>query len=172
MAIFKKIIGVTALLFLFNSCDPLGENKCTGGGGTSVLNLAKITPLETTYNQGDIIDVKLVVLNIGTFPINLFLQTNDPSVTVSIDPVLSNGNVITVDIGSFGQYPGLFEMPYIPERETYELELKIKLNRIGNYSFFSGVNLTFQGIDKCNIYTLNTNFEGRNSEGKIEFVVQ
>jgi hypothetical protein len=171
-----KIISVVSLLFLFNSCDPLGEEMCTGGSGTSVLNLAKITPLQTTYNQGDIINIKLVVpniINFGTFPINLFLQTNDSSVSVTYgrDLFYSN-NVTTMVTGYNTLFLDLFEMPYIPERETYELELNIKLNRVGTYSFFSGNVLRFQGIDKCNLYTISTNFEGTNSEGKIEFVVQ
>ena len=172
-----KIISVFSLLFLFNSCDPLGEEMCIGGGDKTDLNLVKITPLQLIYNQGDIINIKLVVPNLSDFgkgPINLFNQTNDPSVSVTYgrDLFYSN-NVTTIVTGYNTLYPDLFEMPYIPERDTYELELNIKLNSVGTYSFNSTNYLRFQGIDKCNLYNLTTDIEGTtNLGGKIEFVVQ
>ena len=63
-------------------------------------------------------------------------------------------------------------MLYNQDSSSYELELKIKLNRVGFYSFET-LNLEeILFVGNCNNFLIRTNFEDANSLGKIEFTVQ
>ena len=140
-------------------------------------NLIKIIPLQTTYNQGDIVTLKADIPSINNYygsEINLFGQTNDDSaLLILLSNQIFNSNNLTFIKGSQGQFLNWLNIPYNPNTNSYELEVKIKLNTLGNYSIVTnGDYFEFQGSDKCNRFRLDTNIEGMNNLEKIEFTVQ
>lgn len=156
---------------------PGGDEDCFDYGATArVDNLVIITPFQPTYNVGDIITYKVTIPSSNMFfgeSVNLFEKTKDNNARIHINPIIFNGNEITYTKGSIEAYDGGWSnVSYNNENDNYELEINIKLLRSGLYSFFSGEYLEFQGATKCNRYRLDTNIEGGNSEGKIEFTVQ
>ena len=82
------------------------------------------------------------------------------------------GNQLTFIKGFQGENSNWMEVEYNSTTNFYELEIKIKLNKIGNYSIVSIDSYEFQGDDKCNIYILGSNIEGVNSDSNIVFTVQ
>ena len=172
-----KISGLFLLLATLTGC-PGGEEDCFDIGSTSrVDNLIKIIPLQSTYDQGDEITIKCEIPAQNEYfgePLNLFLKTNDYSARlVNTSVYLFTDNEVTYLKGSVEAYDGGWSnVDYNPETNYYELEIRVKLNRIGNYSFSTGDYLLFKGSTKCNRYRIDTNVEGWNSDGKIEFNVQ
>jgi hypothetical protein len=172
-----KFTGLFLLLATLTGC-PGGEEECFDMGSTArVDDLIKIFPLQTTYNQGDVITIKSEIPAQNEYfgePLNLFLKTNDYSARlVNTSVYLFTDNEVTYLKGSIEAYDGGWSnVVYNPETDYYELEIRIKLNKTGNYSFSTGDSFEFQGSTKCNRYRLDTNIEGWNSEGRIEFTVQ
>lgn len=170
-----KITGLFLLLATLTGCP--GEEDCFDMGSTArVDDLIKIQPLQTTYNQGDFITFKTEIPAQNNYfgePINLFVNTNDFEATLSTSySYLFIGNELTFLKGSQGNEINWFNVTYNPSTSIYELEINIKLNKIGSYSLYTNDPIHFQGSTKCNRYRLDTNIEGWNSEGKIEFNVQ
>lgn len=169
-----KITGLFLLLATLTGCP--GEEDCFDMGSTAkVDNLITISPLQTTYNQGDTITFKTTIPAQNNYfgePLNLFEKTNDfePKLTTSSD--LFFNNQLNFIKGRQGNEINWFNILYNPNDGKYELEIKITLNKVGNYSFITNDSFEFQGSTKCNRYRLDTNIEGSNSEGKIEFTVQ
>jgi hypothetical protein len=174
-----KLLKFTSLFLLLTTLTgcPGGNEDCFDyGSSTRVDNLVKITPLQSTYNIGDIITYKIIIPSTNTFfgeQINLFEKTNDFNARIYINPIIFNDNEVSYIKGSIEAYGGGWSnVSYNSENGTYELEINIKLLKSGLYSFYSGEYLEFQGSTECNRYRLDTNIEGWNSEGKIEFNVQ
>jgi len=174
-----KLLKFTVLFLLLATLTgcPGGDEDCFDMGSTArVDNLIKISPLQTTYNQGDIITFKIEIPAQNNYfgePINIFERTNDLEATLSTSySNLFIGNELTFIKGSQGNEVNWFNVPYNSINGMYEFELNIKLNKIGFYSLYTNDPIHFQGSTECNRYRLDTNIEGRNSEGKIEFNVQ
>lgn len=153
-----------------------GEADCNDIASIATKeNLLKIFPLQTTYNQGDIITLKADIPSINNYygsQLDLFGLTNDNSALLITNSLLFQNNQLTFIKGNQGSYINWFEIPYNSITGNYEIEVKIKLNRVGFYSIISADYFEFQGSDKCNRYRLDTNIEGINNLGKIEFTVQ
>ena len=189
MGSFIKIIFGFSLLFLFNSCifptESPPEPKRCDGPSARVTNLIKIIPLQTAYNQGDEVSIKFSIPASNTFfsatQLNIFAITNvtTSNVISGFSGNLFSENLVTQVKGFYSQgglsnpNETILAMSYFQETDSYELEVKVKLNRVGNYSFLAaGQSVTFSGNQRCNNFTIITGFEGANTEGKIEFVVQ
>lgn len=171
-----KFTGLFLLLTTLTGC-PGGDDDCFDyGASVRIDNLITISPLQSTYNQGDIITFKTGIPAQNNYfgePINLFEKTNDLSATlVTRYSELFVGNNIIFVKGSQGNYPNWFEVTYNSLLNIYELEVKITLTKAGNYILNTNDSFEFQGSTKCNRYFIDTNIEGWNSEGKIEFNVQ
>lgn len=158
-----------------NCTEP--EEACAGTDDSiKKENLIKIIPLQTTYNQGDFIKISITIPNnnnIFGYPINLLGLTYDYTGNVFFKyfSTLIDNNVLTTLKGSQKQMPNYFGMFYNNNNGNYELELKIKLNRLGIYSFetLGKEEIIFKG--NCSEFLIKTNIEGANSSGKIEFIV-
>lgn len=177
---FFKTAALILLMTILTGC-PGESNDCNDldGGITRVNNLLLLTPLQTTYNQGDIVTLKIEIPSTNTYfgnEVNLFGTTNDYSglLTLGFNQLFID-NQLTFVKGSQSNHANWFEMPYDPSNTMYEFEVKVKLNRTGQYSFFSDGNVQFQGSDNCNRYRLDTNvlgFDPNFLQDKIEFTVQ
>ena len=77
---------------------------------------------------------------------------------------------MTVLKGNQGQYSNGFYVIYNPNNGNYELEVKIKLNRTGNYSFINGGNIIIRK-SKYFYYNIDTSLEWTNSPDQINFTV-
>lgn len=171
-----KISGLFLLLATLTGC-PGGEEDCFDIGSTTrVDNLIKIEPLQTTYNQGDVITFKTEVQAFNNYfgePINLFEKTNDfeALLVLGFDQLFAD-NELTYIKGTQSNFSNWFNVPYNLETGNYELEIQVMLNKIGYYSFSTNDSFQFQGSTECNRYFIDTNVEGWNSDGKIEFNVQ
>jgi hypothetical protein len=173
---FLKITGLFLLMTTLTGC-PGGDDDCFDYGATvRVDNLLKLSPLQATYNQGQIVTFKILIPATNTYfgeELNLFEKTNDyEAFLLTSYSALFTGNELTFIKGSQGSEINWFNVPYNNITNMYEFEVNIKLNRIGSYVLYTNDYLTFQGSTKCNRYRLDTNIEGWNSEGKIEFNVQ
>jgi hypothetical protein len=172
-----KFTGLFLLLTTLTGC-PGGDEDCFDYGSTARANdLVSITPLQTTYNQGDIVTLKVTIPAINTLfgqEFNLFEKTGDINARlVTTSRYLFNDNQVTYLKGSIENYEGGWSnVSYNNVTNDYELEILIKLNRTGYYGFITNDSFEFQGSTKCNRYRLDTNIEGCNGEGKIEFTVQ
>ena len=174
-----KLLKFTSLFLLLTTLTgcPGGDDDCFDYGSTNrVDNLVKIITLQSTYNVGDIITYKIIIPSSNSFfgeQINLFEKTNDFRARIYINPIIFYDNEVSYLKGSVEAYGGGWSnVLYNSENGNYELEINIKLLKSGFYSFYSGEYIEFQGSTKCNRYRLDTNIEGCNSEGKIEFTVQ
>ena len=173
-----KFLGLFLLLTTLTGCPGGDEDDCFDyGGSTRVDNLIALTPLQTVYNQGDIITIKAEIAAANNYfggPLNLFDATNDYQARlVTTSKYLFAGNQVTYVKGSIEAYEGGWSnVPYNSSTGNYELEIKVQLNKIGVYSFFTDDSFEFQGASKCNRYRIDSNISGWNSQGKIEFTVQ
>lgn len=173
-----KFLGLFLLLTTLTGCPGGDQGDCFDYGSSArVDNLITLTPLQSVYNQGDIITIKTEIPAANTYfgePLNLFDQTNDYQARlVTTSKYLFPDNQVTYVKGSIEAYEGGWSnVSYNNTTGNYELEIIIQLNKVGNYSFSTDDSFEFQGTSNCNRYRLDTNIAGRNSEGKIEFTVQ
>lgn len=170
-----KIIGILILLITLTGCP--GDEDCNDlGSSTRVDNLITLTPVQPTYNQGDIITLKSEIPASNYYfgdSINLFEKTNDYYALLITSSQLFFDNELLFIKGNQGSETNWFDATYNPENAKYELEIQIKLNRPGNYSFITNDSFYFQGSSECNRYRLDTNIVNNEpGPGVIEFTVQ
>ena len=157
-----------------------GEEDCNDalGGISRVDDLILLTPLQNTYNVGDVITFKISVPATNDYfygeTINLLQETNDhkPKITTAYDNLFI-GNQLVFIKGSQGAYVNWFNLAYDDQTNLYELEIKITLNKIGNYILQTNDSVEFQGSSKCNRFRLDTNIlHNEPGPGDFEFTVQ
>lgn len=144
-----------------------------------VGDLILLSPLQASYNQGDIITFKIdVPANNNYFyngeETNIFDLTNafEGNLRTSYTQIFS-GNQLEFIAGNKGSEENTFNLEYNTTSQTYELEFKITLNKPGNYFISTDDFVKFQGSGECNFFRLETNIL-RNDPGPgiIEFTVQ
>ena len=140
-----KFLGLFLLLTTLTGC-PGGDEDCFDYGSTTrVDNLITITPLQTTYNQGDIIVIKSEIPVINNYfgeQLNLFEKTNDfEARLVTTSKYLFTDNEVTYIKGSIEAYDGGWsKVIYNSVTGNYEIEIQVKLNKVGFYSFYNYYN--------------------------------
>lgn len=152
----------------------MGEPDTTVITATT-LELIKINPVQQVYNQGDFITLKLDLPSTNNYfdgsSVNLLQSTNDYDAQLALlFSQLFVDNELTVLKGNQGEFSNWFYAIYNPNNGNYELEVKIKLNRTGNYSFVNGGNIVLKK-SKYFIYYMNTNIEWTNNADQINFTV-
>lgn len=136
---FLKFLGLFLLLATLTACP--GEEECYDLGSTTRVNdLIKIIPFQTTYNAGDIIIIKCEIPSINNYigeELNLFENTNDYQARlINTSRYLFDGNEVTYLKGSIEAYDGGWSnVIYNSLTGNYELEIQVKLNKVGSYSF-------------------------------------
>ena len=171
---FYRVIFIL-LISITSSCNLSMGEPDTGTITTTKLELIKISPVQQVYNQGDFITLKLDLPAINNYfdgsSINLLQLTNDYDAKLSLFfNQLFVDNEVTVLKGNQGQYSNGFYVIYNPNNGNYELEVKIKLNRTGNYSFINGGNIIIRK-SKYFYYNIDTSLEWTNSPDQINFTV-
>ena len=172
-----KPLGALILMLILMSC-PGNETDCFDFGSTAeVPDLIQLTPAEqTTYTAGDEMVLKVSVPATNTYygiEKNLYALTGDNSARLIVgftQPFIDNQ--LTFIKGSQSEHPNWFNMPYNAQTDMYELEVKITLNRIGDYSFTRIGDINIQGGEYCNRFRIDTNVNWFITNGKIEFTVQ
>lgn len=180
-----NFIKIFLFLILFISCIRKDEECFTITGVSTIDNLVIITPLQTTYNQGDVITVKMNIPSKNNYftgtASDIFLQTQDLLGTFILRSSLGSNitlftdNIVTYIKGNQdGEVTGKFNVPYNWQTDAYEFEVKVKLNRLGNYTLNGGRSsddITFVGSDKCNVIILYTNKLGVTLPNDFNFTV-
>lgn len=171
---FYRVIFIL-LISITSSCNLSMGEPDTGTITTTKLELIKISPVQQVYNQGDFITLKLDLPSINNYfdgpSVNLLQSTNDYDAQLALlFSQLFVDNEVTVLKGNQGEFSNWFYAIYNPNNGNYELEVKIKLNRTGNYSFVNGGNIVVKK-SKYFIYYMNTNIEWTNNSDQINFTV-
>lgn len=143
----------------------------------SFVSLVNITPLQTSYNAGDIITLTASFPSRNEFfgeSVNLLEETGDDTGLLQLISVEGKGdlfqeNEIMIKKGSQGKFSSWFEMPFNSETGNYELDVQITLNRTGSYTMVTDGYVDLGSMD-CPDYRLNFLYAG--IEGQfLEFSV-
>lgn len=172
----KNISVVVAIVLtgFILGCDPPREFCDDMATFARVPDLIILEPLQDTYNKGDVITLKTSIANISPYfaepNVNLLEVTGLQNALLVSNNRLYEGNGLEFLTGSQGRISNWFNMPYNPETDRYEFELKMTLNRVGNYNFITAEFIDIIGED-CNRYRIETNIAGANADSRIEFEV-
>lgn len=171
-----KFTGLFLLLATLTGCP--GEEDCYDYGAIArVDDLITLSPLQTVYNQGDVVTFKAIIPSTNAYfgeELNLFEKTDDfdARLQASYSNLFLGNNLFFIS-GSQGEHPNWFNVDYNPNNDNYELEIKITLNKTGNYAINTNDYILFQGDSKCNRYRLDTNIlHNEPGPGTISFTVQ
>lgn len=170
---FSNTSLVMCLFLLLTACP--GEEDCFDMGSSNyVPNLISLTPEQSEYSQGDLVTLSLVIPATNTYfgnELNLFQKTGDSSALLALGfNDLFIENVLNIIIGSQANFNNQFYMPYNPDNDTYELNIEVTLNKVGDYSFVTSDRIEFIG-NGCDRFVLDTNVQWNFINGKIEFTV-
>lgn len=175
---FIKVIAITFASLLLNSCNPsiFGEEDCNGiSRGAIKKDLITISPLNSIYQQGEEVIFKLDIPSQNNYyesPIDIYLQTNASNGRLTTNSLLFDNNTLVFIKGSQNEgAPNWFNVHYNPQNQTYELEIMVKLNRVGNYQIFTSDEIDFTPNQRCNKVTLVTTIMG-NVDNVINFTVE
>ncbi len=177
-----RFLGIILLAFCLTGC-PGGEDDCYTKDREATENgLVLLSPINAQYTAGETITLNLTVPAANNFfesmPVNLFEETGNNQAEAKLvmlsDKTLFAENHIEYIKGTFkaGEL-NTFLMNYNTANQQYELEMKIRLDRTGNYEIPNGNAIdiiTFKGSASCNRYFLYTNFSG-GTDDKISFTV-
>lgn len=184
----KKIInsiGFLGILLLLCACPSTENQDCDDAGSQALVdNLITITPLKSIYQQGEEITVKCTIPSennyFGGVTTNIFDETQDNEgiITFSMysqNDLFTNNSIDYIKGASQNGNIGFFVIPYFESSKNYEFEIKISLNRVGNYKIPAITNtkkIDFQGSPYCNRFQIATGIQGYSNNGDIEFTVQ
>ena len=189
---FFKIVSLVIIVFSASSCFlTKGDEDCDEyGTEANVSGLIKITPLQETYNVGDVITITATLPSknnyFATGQVDIHAETNDDNGRFSLAMWQHEGssfpgtslyvdNVVEfIEGGIENNTMGVFKMPYFADSDEYRIKYKVTLNRTGNYILIqdNSSNIYFQGGSTCNRYFINTDIENNNSIEDITFTVQ
>ncbi|RYF13685.1 MAG: hypothetical protein EOO42_18515, partial [Flavobacteriales bacterium] len=137
--IFKLFFAVLVLSML-QSCPSIGEEVCDDIEVSAYVDdLITITPLKTVYNLGEEITYKLTIAAENNYfgnNINLYQKTGDANAWYTASSLyLFEGNQVTYIKGSARQGANNWHnVSYNSTNGNYELEIKVKLDKLGDYS--------------------------------------
>ena len=165
------------VLSMLQSC-PIGEEVCDDMGSSAYIgDLITITPLKSTYAQGEEVIYKLNVPSENNYfgnSLNLYQKTGVTNAWyIASSTFLFEGNTVAYLKGSKRDgADNWHNVTYNPSNGLYELQIKVKLNKTGNYSLYADDRVDFLGEDNCNKNFIYTNIQGKNANNSIEFTVQ
>lgn len=163
------------LMFLLTSCPGSDDDCFDQASVAEVPNLITLSPEDNLYAIGDILNFKLIIpatnLYFGS-ELSIYGTTADESARLVLNfNQLFIDNQLTFIKGSPTDTSNWFDMVYNIENDSYELEINIRLNRLGSYSFTGGGSAEVQGNASCARYRIDTNVIWNYINGKIEFTV-
>jgi hypothetical protein len=167
----KKLLLLVAILLLYG-CP--GNDDCDDIRSIArVDNLIKLTPVQTQYRQGDVITLYVQIPAINDYfgsTTNLLEQTGNSNAKLSLSTAeLQNGNELMFISGYQEREINWFGLRFNNNTGRYELEIQIKLNRIGMYDIPTLDTIFFKG-ENCNRFLIDTNIEWT-TFGQVTFEV-
>ncbi len=175
---YFKIFFAVLIISVLQSCPSIGEEVCDGKEASATIpDLITITPLKQIYNQGEEITYQLIIPSQNNYfgnPVNLYQKTGttDGWYIASATQLFDGNNITYVKGSKRNGAENWHNVTYNPANGNYELEIKVKLNKAGNYSLFADDRIDFLGSDQCNRNFIYTNIQGKNADNKIVFKVQ
>lgn len=137
--------------------------------------LITLLPLQDHYTPGDVVTYKITIPSNNNFfyttGLDLYDATEDSHAQLISSTALFEGNQLTFISGEQGQESNWFNLIYNSTTDAYELEIRVKLNRTGNYIVPSGEYIWFQGRETCNRYRLDTSIAGADESYNVAFTV-
>ena len=131
-----KLFILISLGILLTGCPNESDANCKYiGGVTTVNDLVILSPLQSTYQQGDIINVKLTIPAQSSYFAgrNIFIQTNVLFGIFTFEEIrnegLIQGNILNLVSGVPSGISGKYNFPYNLNTTNYEFEANITLNR-------------------------------------------
>ncbi len=178
-----KKIFLLPIIFLLYACPNEIESldQCNLQNRIANVNgLSTITPLQSTYSIGDEVLFSLSVPSENNYFGNVLdIRQNIVNQTARLESGIDNlfnGNDVTVLKGVYYIInDNLYdrELVYNFENNSYELIVKVKFTKPGNYSLnVSNEKIFFIGNPICNAYIINTTVAGYNEDFIINFSVQ
>ena len=160
------------LLLLFIAGRLLFMTQCDKGEciGQSILDfndiprIASLTPLDTIFTQGSIINFSVTVPSTNTYfgdPVNMLEESGDSLASLVLYNDYFEGNTYNFIKGSQqeGPFSEVFFMPYNADTQNYEFEMEITLDQVGDYSIPSQADIEI-GLGDCPDFFVTTFFEG------------
>lgn len=166
------------MISVLQSCPDIGEEVCDNTeASANIPDLITITPLKQVYSLGEEITYQIIIPSENTYfgdPINVYQKTGASNGRyIASSTQLFNGNTVTYLKGSKSNgAENWHNVTYNSANGNYELEIRVKLNKTGNYSLFAEDRIDFLGSDQCNKNFIYTSIQGKNTDRKIEFTVQ
>lgn len=175
----KAFIFLPLLVSLYGCPDENDCNEFMTGGIAEVPDLISIEPLQETYQKGDEIILKCSVASTNNYfgeEISLFQETGNHSALLTVgqmygfERLFEGANELVFIKGIQGEYPNWLILSYNSTNHFYELEVKIKLNNVGEYGTISSSYIVFKGVKNCNRFRLDTSIIG-GINNEIHFIV-
>ncbi|MGB0186515.1 MAG: hypothetical protein ACPF88_06220 [Flavobacteriaceae bacterium] len=159
------------MMMTFMGCP--GEEDCNDlASNARIPDLVTISPLKTTYKQGDEIILSLTIPSENNYfgtTVDIFKATGDNNPLAYGDDNLFIDNQVLVTTGNQGKYSNQFHLKLVDH--NYVLEVRIILNRLGYYNHDGIYIINFQGDSYCNRFFIKTNILGVDYDYRIEFEV-
>lgn len=141
-----------------------------------INDLMTITPLLTTYNQGDEIIIKIEIPATNSYfgsEVNMLAQTNNFIARFETNFPLFYNTILDIK-GYHTESNGFkdFFLIYNPVNQIYEIELNVKLNEIGVFDYTLGYQ-TIKILKKDgSAFIIHTSIVGIDKTQPYQFIVQ
>ncbi|RMB56789.1 hypothetical protein EAX61_13410 [Dokdonia sinensis] len=173
---FFIILITTTSCSLFSDDDGCSDDQ-NDSRPITVEGLLEITPLNTEYNQGDIIEVTLTLPSANNFfstPVDLFDETGTiESWIEGFDHTeLTAENTITLESGRL-ENNGRAYVIYNEDNNDYELIYRVTLERTGTYEILvsPSYRLRFPTNNACD-FEVETSLNGFSTEEITNFTFE
>ena len=175
---FLNVLFSIFLVPLMMQCEDGRDNPCENyTNDVYEENLCQLLPAKLTYNQGETVNFKFSVkskLSANGKQLDIFKETqiNSGFLFINLTELFKDNTVSFIKGEKIED--NRFKGVYDPISDSYDLEIQIKLNRSGIYSFDSTATFQDRMHDdgNCSYIALTTNIKGNNlDDGRTEFVV-
>ncbi len=172
-----KNISLFTLMLVLTACPKL--DPCFNNGHDKVIaNGITISPLQSNYSIGDEVIISFTLSSHQIFSdgldIEIYQATNIENEIIEsteLHKIIEDNNLTIIE-GNYLNYKPY--LSYYSNEDEYRFKLRVRFNKIGNYSLFANADIIFkEHKNECNeVYSIETNILGMNTNRKIEFVVQ
>ncbi|SKC12074.1 hypothetical protein [Chryseobacterium balustinum] len=175
---FLNVFFSIFLVPLMMQCEDGRQNPCENY--TNYIyeeNLCQLEPAKLTYNQGETVNFKFSVkskLSANGKSLDIYKETQLKSglLLINLAELFKDNTVVFIQGEKVED--NRFKAVYNTTTDSYDLEIQVKLNRSGIYSFDSTATFQDRAHDdgNCSYIAVTTNIKGNNlDDGRTEFVV-
>lgn len=165
------------LALMLTGCHSPCEKIYYGGDAPGLL---QFSPLQSVYNQGDVVVVRCSLPSVSNYFYSGELNVYDVTKLNNIKSYIIfeeffQGNQCTFTKGGFvdGNFSWI-NLPYNVDTDSYDMEVTVKLNRQGSYDFYPYMKLTDFNDNTCRGIDLRATatVDESSTDGNIRFTVQ